>query len=600
MSIMNPTTTADDSCIDYANYPETTDGFRSYFRDLADGFFMFPGYRTHQDEILYEAIEAFFVDGYKNVVIEGPTGIGKSGVNVTIAMVVSWLNKHQRQIRDYFGVNLQGLDNGKAFLTTPQKSLRNQLAEDDDLQEHISMLKSRRDYTCGVSNNNCADCWVRSDDNRSCMTEAQCSYWMAKEESMDEAIATITFAMLIVDNYLPVVAESGQRLSYDDRDIVIVDEGHDAESQSSSLFAGFTLSPWVMPEEVYGTAGDEVDWDADRLGDVAELVEQIRLNAENYILEHENIEQYQSQVENCENILRKIEYCQQTAEDGRGWVVNVDEIAQPGPDSGTTKNIEVKPVRVDDFLSEFVWSRGRRRLITSATIPFRGDIDKWADRIGLDGRTKFISKPTPFPVEHRKIHLNTTVGEMSGSSEDFNWNDAMDQIGEIHSHHEGEKGLIHSVSYPRAEEVADSLDQEVIVDEKEKETAALITRWQNSDTDIMVSPTMMAGVDLYEDRCRWQVILKAPFAYAADSRVDYLLNEEYEWDWYFEETAMQMIQAIGRAVRGPEPEEAATCYVIDEKFDEVMHRTTPPSYIGEAVTEEPPEHWDDPDAAPWR
>jgi ATP-dependent DNA helicase DinG len=32
----------------------------------------------------------------------------------------------------------------------------------------------------------------------------------------------------------------------------------------------------------------------------------------------------------------------------------------------------------------------------------------------------------------------------------------------------------------------------------------------------------------------------------------------------------------------------------------VMRRTNPPEYFVDAVRDEPPEHWDNPDAAPWR
>jgi hypothetical protein len=31
-----------------------------------------------------------------------------------------------------------------------------------------------------------------------------------------------------------------------------------------------------------------------------------------------------------------------------------------------------------------------------------------------------------------------------------------------------------------------------------------------------------------------------------------------------------------------------------------MHRTNPPEYFVEAVRDDPPEHWENPDAAPWR
>jgi ATP-dependent DNA helicase DinG len=589
-----------EDCIDLTNYPETEDGFKEYLHDLGDDLFPFPDYREYQDEILYETLEAMFVENYRNVVIEGPTGIGKSPFNVAVSRVIERLNIRQHKIFEHFDVVLTELNTGKSFYTTPQKSLRNQLAEDDDLQEHLNMLKSRRDYTCGVTNNNCSDCMVRSSTEESCSEKLDCTYWNRKMSAIESTSAVITFAMLIVDNYMPHRSvENDAIISFDDRDLVIIDEGHNAEGQSSSLFAGFTLSPWSLPRQVYDDAGERVDWTDDKYEDVQSIVMEIQNRAKNFIQRYEGDERQQSNVEKCENIERKISYCNKTHEEGRGWVANIKEVAEPVGNQ-TTKAIEIKPVRVDDFLKEFVWSRGSRRLITSATIPFRGNVDEWADRIGLDGDVKFISKRTPFPEQHRLIHLNTIVGEMSGDNEDRNWPDAMDQIREIHSHHQGERGLIHTVSYPRAKRVAESLDCDVILDEKEKDTEALITKWQNSDTDIMLSPTMMQGVDLHTDRCRWQVLLKAPFAYAGDSRVSYLLNEENEWGWYFEETGMDIIQSVGRAVRGPEPEEAASMYIIDSKFHDVMERTNPPQYFVDAIRDDPPTHWTFPKTAPWR
>lgn len=578
-------------------YRESEDGFREYLHDLADELFPFPGYREYQDEILYETLEAMFIDRYRNVVIEGPTGIGKSPVNVAVGRVVSELHKLQRKINDHFGVQIDGLHNGDSFYTTPQKSLRNQLANDEDLREYVSMLKSRADYTCGESGNNCKDCFIRSSPDQSCRTVGDCTYWSQKMGSVHSDIAAITFAMLIVDNYLPESDDAGP-LSFGDRDLVIVDEGHNSEGQSASMFAGFRLSPWELPEEVYGDAGQKISWDADRYEDVESVVDEIASRAQQFIDQNEDIESLQADVERCEERLRKIRYCQQTYRQGRGWVVNINEVGVRGG-NGTTKGIELKPIRVNDFLSDFVWSRGRRRLITSATIPFRGNIKKWADRIGLDGPVKFISKRTPFPEEHRLIHINTIVGKMSGQDEDRNWESAMDQIREIASHHEGEKGLIHSVSYPRAEWVGYSLEN-AIVQQREENHESVINRWQNSDAEILVTPTMTEGVDLHGDLCRWQVLLKAPFAYYGDSRVSYLLDEEKEWQWYYEETAIDIIQSVGRAVRGPEPGEAASFYIIDSKFEDVMRRTNPPKYFVEAVREGPPPHWNNPDAAPWR
>lgn len=583
------------SGVDHRDY----DDFMTYVKAVADTMFPFSGYHDYQDEILYETLEAFLVDDYLNVVVEGPTGIGKSAINVTVAQVLGEIASQQEAIEDHFSISLRHLNDGSAFYTTPQKSLRNQLAEDEDLQEAVHMLRARQDYTCGATGEDCQECPVNTDPDESCRQRGDCTYWNNLMKTCENHVAILTFARLIVDHYIPAEDEAG-RLSFTDRDLVIVDEGHGAEGQSASLFAGFDLSPISLPKEVYGDAGDKISWDAEQWEDVEHAVEEIMVRASKFINEHEDDKSKQTKVENCENVLRKMQYAQKTHNNGRGWVVNVDEVNRYG-ETGTTKKMHIEPVRVDEFLDEFIWSRGRRHLITSATIPFRGNISGWAERIGIDERVKFISKESPFPVEHRLIHANTMVGQMDSDHEDENWNAAMQQIEEIHDHHKGEKGLIHSVSYPRAERVAKSLGEaNVIYDEQDLNTDAVIDKWQNSDKDILVTPAATEGVDLHGDKCRWQVLLKVPYPYLGDSRVSYLVFEENEWTWYMEQAMTDVIQSVGRAVRGPEPSEAASYYVIDEKFTELIGRTSPPDYFLDAIRGNAPEHWDDPYAAPWR
>jgi len=577
------------------------DDFKTYLHDLADDIFPFPGYHRYQDEILYETLEAYLVDDYLNVVVEGPTGIGKSAINVTVGQVLGQIAANKEEIESHFGISLRHLNDGSAFYTTPQRSLRNQLAEDEDLEEAVKMLKARADYTCGVSGENCAECPVNNDSEDSCRSQGPaCTYWTNKMDTCENHIAVLTFAMLIVDHYLPASDDAG-RLSFEDRDLVVVDEGHGVEEQSASLFAGFDLGPWSLPKKVWGNADQRLDYEDERLGDVEDVIRDVLVRTSKFIENNSENADKANEVERCENLMRKMQYALRTHEEGEGWVVNVEAVGQ----DNSGKKLEIKPVRVDKFLKKFIWSRGRRRLITSATIPFRNNIGRWADRLGLDEGVKFISKPTPFPVEHRQIHLNTMVGKMDSDNEDGNWNDAVEKVVEIYGHHKGEKGLIHSVSYPRAKRLYNDLkrrlgDDAVILDEKKYDTDAMITKWQNSDAEIFISPAATEGVDLYEDKCRWQVLLKVPFAYMGDSRVNYLVFEENEWSWYYENATIDIIQSVGRAVRGPEPSEAASYYVLDSKFTSVMNRTSPPDYFMDAVTFEAPDHWEDSNVAPWR
>jgi len=159
-------------------YPSET-GFLIYLRDLADELFPFPGYRDGQGEALHEALEALYINGCQNVVLDLPTGVGKSPLNVTVAAVSSYLARNQQDIEERFDVSLN-LNRGKDFYTTPQKSLRDQLANDSDINDAMSMLKARADYTCGATGEPCDTCPVKSDPERSCLDEPGCTYWQAK------------------------------------------------------------------------------------------------------------------------------------------------------------------------------------------------------------------------------------------------------------------------------------------------------------------------------------------------------------------------------------------------------------------------------------
>lgn len=559
---------------------------QNYLHDIADELFPFPGYRDHQQEILFEAVDALFLDGYKNVIVDGPTGIGKSPINITLGRVISHLASNKTAVEDCFNYPLDGIDRGNTFYTTPQKQLRNQLANDDDLKEYVQMLKSRQDYICEASGKNCDECSLDSDPEKSCRTIAGCTYWGEKAKAMEYDIAALTFAMLVVDNHIPVEDMNGGRLSFDNRDAVIVDEGHNLEEQVASLFAGFDVSSWVLPDEVYKETAQKIRWNFDRYEDVERILNTLLRRAENFVETWDETGQRESEVKQCKNFARKVRFCQQEVSNGRPWVVTVDTLG-----NGDEKKFTLKPVDVDNFLQKFIWSRGNKRIISSATIPYRDDIDKWTDRLGLDGATKLITKPMPFPEENRLIDKSTIVGSMSGDGEDRNWDEVVAQIRNIAEKHEGEKGLIHTTSYKRAEKLAQFLDRDnVIVQDQDLDKSVVIDKWYESDKDILLSPSMTEGVDLYDDRCRWQVMMKIPYGFAGDSRVSYLLNERHDWENYNQEAMLDVMQSVGRAVRGPE--DYASYYVIDQAFNKLMSKVSTPEWFNSATREKTP-HEDD-------
>lgn len=562
--------------------------------------FPFSGYREYQEEILLEAAIALFVEEYDTVMIDGPTGIGKSAINMALGKIAE-----------------------NAFYTTPQKKLRNQLQNDGDLKEYHSALRARQDYSCdsvppkftdGNRSYNCEDCPVRVRGEESCR-ERGCSYWGAKESTMEAAIATLTFAFLIIDNRVPshtLTQSDGEvQISFDDREVLVIDEAHTLGEQVASLHAGSTLTNYTLktrepayydinavgrgdvpenvqksdvdPYEVFNREmqnimADEKPWievDDLTIEDIKPAIKKVnsaisrKLDVLSVLDLNEDGGKVQS---NLESLAWKLKMVLDDIEEDRPWVISGGTVDE----NEGEYEVSLKPVYVDRFLENNVWSRAEKVILSTATLPFRDNPKKWAERIGREREdVKVISKPMPFPAENRQVRLDYAIGSMSGGGIDDHWDEIVSTLRDISRKHSGQKGLIHTVSYARAERLHEALPNLTMYHDPDSmlSSAGVIEKWQRSDKQMLLTPSMMEGVDLHDDLCRFQALMKVPYKNIKDSRVDYLLNEEGDWEWYHDTAARKIIQSIGRAVRSPE--DYATYYVLDSKFDQAMSGRTP-------------------------
>jgi len=552
----------------------TPDGVESW-----DDLFPFPGYREKQRQTMIAVIQALHDPSIDNVVVDAPTGVGKSAINVAAS---------------------RSFDS--SFYITPQKSLREQLQDDPVLSAYYRSLRSRRDYTCGETGQDCDSCDINKSGSKQCSEYDECTYWNAKMDAIDHEFVVLTFAYLVIDGALPPQSggESPKRISFADRDLLIVDECHGLESQVASLFAGFKVSPWTVPPDCYRNIAHDLDMDnTSRHGEVYDIMETLYNRCNAYRNEHRNNDDYADQLEDAKKYMDNFEWFQKEVDEwGRDWVVDMDKTRHPDKNK-EVKSFQVKPVKVDSFLKHKVWRRADTRLLTTATMPYRGNPDSWCSRIGLDpDRTHVIKVGMPFDPERRPIHLDSTVAKMSGGGDDDNWEGIMTRLNELAKRHSGENGLIHTASYNRAERVYKDaksgkypeLKSNVLFHDADDDTAAFITKWQNSQQSIVVSPSEMEGVHLVDDMCRWQALLKVPYPNMGDSRVDYLMdaNTGYngkDWQWYNENTAQSVIQSVGRAVRSKD--DFADYYVLDKSFNSIRNSVAFPDWFEAAITSDP-------------
>jgi ATP-dependent DNA helicase DinG len=84
----------------------------------------------------------------------------------------------------------------------------------------------------------------------------------------------------------------------------------------------------------------------------------------------------------------------------------------------------------------------------------------------------------------------------------------------------------------------------------------------SSDPTILVSPSLVFGVDLPDDLCRFQIIVKLPYPSLGDKRIKTLANQDP--DWYQSKMYTKVIQMCGRGSRN-EHDTCAT-FILDGNF----------------------------------
>lgn len=507
--------------------------------------FPFPTYRPGQAEALERARDAF-MEGKRFVVIEAPTGAGKSAIAVSLA----------REARS-------------AFVLTNQKILQDQYVKDFP---DLALLKGRANYDCLVAPTHAgaAPCIVGQrfpacDD---------CPYFTAKDVAMAADVAILNYAY-----YLAELNYSG---GFSPRDLLVLDEAHNAEgalmsfvqvviSEGALLRAGLARA---LPPDL----GDELAFEFAEL-----LLPELRRRAselERDLLQVSNEEAAVQQLRvkqwldgQCERLTLLLDSHDAGEVD---WVVE----RRHGPDGAS---LVFKPVEVAALAEAYLFGHARRVLMLSATIL---DAPTFLRSLGVEPEdAEIISVPSSFPPENRPLVVKPTA-RLTRHYLDRDLPVLARAVNDLALRHEDEKGVVHAHSYKIAAFIAKHLSPEVgwrvVTHESAAGRDAALSRHLNSpDPTILLTPSMTEGIDLAEDLARWQVLCKVPYPYIGDKQVAARMERDREWyDW---RTTLSVVQAYGRSVRSDT--DSAVTYLLDADFPNFLRRQARrlPSWFVEAL-----------------
>ena len=497
--------------------------------------FPFKQYRQGQREAIDAANDAFEA-GKRFVIIEAPTGAGKSAIAVTLTREAS-----------------------SAFVLTAQKILQDQYARDFP---ELALVKGRSNYPCEVNpltNASAAPCFLRHRDARC----DACQYFTAKDNAMA--------AGSVVTNYAYYLAELNYSGGFDERDLLILDEAHNAEnalmqfltvtmSERELMRHGLdNLPPFIEDDEQY------FDYLEDLLPDPWNLHSQAEQNLKKTkdptstvaldIMRQRSW--LSSQYQGIERIINS------RNEDDIEWTVETRK-----QKSGTT--LTFKPVSVASFAEDLLFTYGKRVLMLSATIL---DPKTYLRSLGIDeSDAAVIDVPSTFPAHKRPIIVQPTA-KLTRHYLERDLPKLADAISTLMDTHAREKGVIHSHSYKIAQAILERLpisQQERIITHTSSagRDDALERHCNSKKPTVLLTPSMTEGIDLAGDLSRWQVICKIPYPYLGDPQVARRKSLDPAWyDWH---TTLTVVQAYGRSVRSED--DHAVTYLLDADFPSFVKR----------------------------
>lgn len=524
-----------------------------------------PGQEKIIDEIIY-AID----EGYKNIILEAGTGIGKSAIATTIA--------------NYFD---------STYIITMTNQLQEQYLQ--DFKYMLNEIKGRSNYQCNYYNT-CEPCSIneayaeqlkqyskalklhKNNPQKYLKPEKPKKPKKCKDCPYTHAVNTALANPVIITNYDYLYYAGNYAAVLPERELLILDETHNFEKKMMQLVTVTLNRKTIWKEYEFdifdglanGLTLKKMNGPLYWIGVCDKLITLTKIQEARYINEtygsRENIlvsdtfnddqlNYYIRKLDQFNNLRKQLKDNDLIIE-----IPTKKEIQQDDYHKGL--KAEFKPLMVKDH-SQNLLRFGQTRLFMTGTL---GNKDKFCYWIGLNpDETYYIYVKSPFPKENRPI-IRDYVGNMKHG----NWKNikGLYKIEELLNKHSTEKGVIHVSSNQQAWWLKQQLscNHKTII-AAGKDRARYIEQFEKSHKPtILIGAGIKDGVDFKGDKCRFQIIYKMPFPSLAGKQIN--IRKRYDLSWYMYQTIMPLMQAYGRGIR--DMDDHCITYILDADFENLL------------------------------
>ena len=226
------------------------------------------------------------------------------------------------------------------------------------------------------------------------------------------------------------------------------------------------------------------------------------------------------------------------------------------------RSIRFQPIDVRGLVDELLYAKSSATLLMSATLL---DRDVFCASVGLPG-APYLSIPTPFKDSQFGLSFRP-VGRMTQAHIERTLRDYPRAVRKVLADNPGVKGIIHTTNYKITRALRDALDDpRLLFQDSARDRDTILKRHIHSpEPTVLVSPSMMEGLDLRDDLGRFQVMCKVPYPDLSDPITRHKDREWYDW-----RTVRTLVQAVGRSVRSDD--DWTKTYILDLSFMDLLER----------------------------
>lgn len=514
--------------------------------------------RPAQTEILNQIQDAF-EQNFKFVIVQAPTGCGKS--HIVASLVNSSKAPDSRfieivQNNELFSRKKDGeyvhedevkdLRSGSYVLTTT-KYLQNQY---DAVFNNTVILKGKQNYKCNIDDTfsvNVAPCVLTPSLAESCIGKNFCTYYNKLNETLCSKFRTTNYSKYLT---LPSVARYS--------DVLICDEASELEEAivkyySINLEYKKLLNLEVKNYKPLGTDDPAVtkQWLIAIKKLATSSYENISDSIKNTIHSNNYTQGEAGRLSSLRNIIDRIEIVLEN------WHFCKFTVTR------SKDGISITPIHID-VLARQMFNKSNKVVLLSSTIY---DVNNFAKALGI-GDFKYIEHPGVFDSKKSPVYAPCKVN-LNQSNLQISMPIIIKQIQEICELYPNSKGVIHTHTNTITSALQKKLsknprflfrinhltNEHILYDHK-----------NNSEATVLVSPSLTFGVDLPDDLCRFQIIVKLPYPGLGDKRVSILAKESS--DWYQAKMFTKLIQMSGRGTRNEH--DYCDTFILDGNFVRVV------------------------------